>query len=317
MDNRRLSTIENERVKLDYNIVKRKMIDCKNQQDLAKQLGCGVNKLREYLIENELYDEYCSIHNIPNKARKEIACCVCGEKKSVYLLNEKPYCKKHYNQMYRYGKIYENTIYDKNEYIFEEDIVKIILKDKYQNYKSESIIDVSDYEKICNYKWYESYGYCVTKSNDYNEGIDIANILFNNYEDRFDHQNHNKLDNRRCNLRPVTAHQNSMNMSKKCTNTSGVTGVRRQNKTSEKWIAAITYNYKSIWLGVDYSFDRMVIERLKGEARYFKEFSPNYNLEKKLICLNYVSRDDNLDHYIEMDLNGNIVKNVIVSNDLK
>ena len=72
MDNRRLSTIENERVKLDYNIVKDKMIDCKNQQDLAKQLGCGISKLREYLIENELYDEYCSIHNIPNKARKEI-----------------------------------------------------------------------------------------------------------------------------------------------------------------------------------------------------------------------------------------------------
>ena len=59
----------------------------------------------------------------------------------------------------------------------------------------------------------------------------------------------------------------------------------------------------------------MVIERLKAEARYFKEFSPNYNKEKNLICLLYWSKTDNKQHYIEVDLDENVITNKIVEAD--
>ena len=309
---RRIDTYQTERVKLNYNDVKNAICLYETQPQIAKALGCGVDKLRTYMRENGLYKMYCETHSVPYREVPVSPCIVCGETRNTRRFKENHYCKRHYNQMYRHGRILESTIYDKNDYVFEENIAKIILKDKDQNIICEAIIDRNDYEKISKYKWYESAGYCVTKGVDHNNGIDIANVIFDDYENRYDHQNHNKLDNRKTNLRPVTCHQNAMNMGKKRTNKSGVTGVQRQNPNSPRWIATITYNYQSIWLGADIDFDKMVVERLKAEARYFKEYSPNYNNEKNLICLAYTSQTDNKQHYVEVDLNENVVTNKIV-----
>jgi hypothetical protein len=100
-----------------------------------------------------------------------------------------------------------------------------------------------------------------------------------------------------------------MNMSKKITNSSGVVGVQRYSADSiPKWDASITYNYKSIWLGRDVSFDKMVIARIKGEAEYFGEYSNNFCILTNTIQLNYISHDDNKQTFIECDLQGEIIK---------
>lgn len=312
---RRIDTYQTERIKLNYDDVKNAICLYKTQPEMAKALGCGVDKLRTYMREVGLYKTYCEVHSVPYREIPVSPCIVCGETRNTHKFKGSYYCKRHYNQMYRHGRTFESTIYDKNDYLFEDDVVKIVLKDKNQNIKCMAIIDIDDYEKVSKYKWYESYGYCITKGVDPNNGVDIANVIFDDYTNRYDHQNHIKLDNRKENLRPVTCHQNAMNMGKKCTNKSGVTGVQRQNPKSPRWIASITYNYQSIWLGVDISFDKMVIERLKAEARYFKEFSPNYNQEKNLICLLYLSQTDNKQHYVEVDLNENVITNKIMEVD--
>ena len=302
---------ETERIKLDIEIVTKAIYECKNQQEMAKRLGCGEDKLRKFLNVSGLYALYCSVHNIPYKPQRLLPCSVCGETRHTSILHGAPYCKRHYNQMWRHGKIIESTVYDKNEILIDGDTARIIIKDKRQNYKCESIIDAEDVDKIEKYKWYESYGYCVTKGIDHNNGIDISNVIFNDFESRFDHQNHNKLDNRKSNLRPVSAQQNAMNMGKKNTNRSGVTGVQRQNKNSPRWIATITYNYKPIWLGVDEDFDNVVLYRLQGEAKYFKEYSPNYNIERNTICLKYLSKQDDMCHFIEIGMDGSVVRNIV------
>lgn len=304
-----------ERIQLDYDFVKECIYKSKNQTELATMLGCGTDKVRQFLRENDLYHLYCDVHHVPYKAKKNKSCIICGETRNVCGLHGKSYCKRHYNQIYRYGKVIDSTIYDRNEIIVDGDIAKIILKDKDQFVKCESIIDAEDVEKIRDYKWYESAGYCVTKGVDRLNGIDISNVIFNDYRSKFDHQNHDRLDNRKANLRSVTSHQNAMNMGKKCTNKSGVTGVQRQNKNSPRWTAVITYDYEPIWLGVDIDFDKVVIKRLQGEAKYFKEYSPNYNLENGHICLRYISQMDQLPHYLEVDLEGNVVMNSIVRDD--
>lgn len=301
---------EYERIKLNYDLVKEQIPLHKNQPSLAKHFNCGTDKLRQFLNESDLYKYYCDVHKVPYKPRKKLECCICGKTKDIHNFEGKSYCKKHYNHMYRYGKIIDKTIYDKNDYIFEDNIVKIVLRDKYQNIKDYCIIDTEDYNKINQYKWYLSGGYCITKGIDKNNGVDIYCVIFNNIRP-YDHINNNRLDNRKCNLREITSQQNAMNMSKKYTNTSGVTGVQIQSPKSSRWVAGITYKYKPIWLGSYCNFDDAVLARLKAEAKYFKEYSNNYKPEFNLITLNYISKTDNLSHYIEIDLDGNIVANQI------
>ena len=63
-----------------------------------------------------------------------------------------------------------------------------------------------------------------------------------------DHINGDRTDNRLENLRKATNAQNAQNNQKiRSTNTSGFTGVRRENK---KWLAEIKVNYRPIRLGL-------------------------------------------------------------------
>ena len=295
------------RIELNKEDVRNKIHQVKTQKELAKLCGCGVDVIRKYLLENDLYNEYCLTTGREPKTELKY-CCICNSNHRVETYQGKPYCKKHLNHMRRYGKIIEKTIYDKNDYIFEDDIVKIILRDKYQKIVGECIIDKKNYDKVKDYKWYLSYGYCKTKGINKDSGIAIHNVIMDNLEYvdiiLYDHRDKNKLNNRESNLRLATDQENAMNMSMKCTNTSGVTGVvAYTNDSILKWDARITYNYENIYLGRFIDFDKAVLARLKGEVEYFKEYSPNYNKDKNAICLEYISQMDNNSKYIEMPLN--------------
>lgn len=300
---------------LDPLYVKQIMKDYKSTKALAQVLHCGEDFIRKFLLEHDLYEEYCVIHNKPIKMKKEY-CVECGSSNQINRIKGVPYCKKHWNHMVRYGKIVDKTIYDKNDYIFEKDIVKIVLRDKYQNVNGYCIIDKEDYEKIKDFKWYlVNQGYCTTKSIQKEHGIRIHSVLMSdNYMELtnnilHDHINQDKLDNRKCNLRTVTQHQNTMNMGKKYNNSSGVTGVQQKiNKHSIKWIASIMYEYKGMSLGTYNTFDEAVIARLKGEAQYFKEYAPNYNKDTNTIYLEYVSQDDHKTKIVEISLEGKMLK---------
>lgn len=286
------------------------ILKTKNSKELSKACGCGRDKILHFIRENGLYEYYCQVRHIPyNPALENLKCCVCGSTHDVNKIKGDYYCKKHYNHMNRYGKIIERTIYDKNEIITEGDIAYIIIRDKYQNIKNKAIIDAEDIDKISGYKWYTTNKYPVTKGIDRNNGIDIANVIFDDYDSIFDHRNHNRLDNRKENLRRVTPHQNAINMGKKITNNSGVTGVNSKKvKNGIKWYSMITFNYEPIWLGCYETFDEAVKARILGEAEYFKEYSPNYNKETNTLIINYTSKEDDLHKVIEVDLSKNILR---------
>jgi len=192
------------------------------------------------------------------------------------------------------------------------------LRDKKQNINGYCVIDKEDYDKVKQYKWYKSHKYCVTKGIIKTNGVRIHNVIMNNLnyinEIIYDHQDKDRLNNKKNNLRLVTNQENSMNMSMKNTNTSGVTGVQQYNRDSEsKWDAKITYKYEPIHLGRYLVFDETVIARLEGEAKYFKEYSPNYNKETNTICLDYISYDSKLHRNIEMSLDGKVLKQEIIN----
>ena len=49
--------------------------------------------------------------------------------------------------------------------------------------------------------------------------------------------------------------------------------------------------------------------------KYFKEFSNNYKPDLNLISLQYVSQTDKLTHYVEVNLNGEVVTNKLILMD--
>lgn len=86
-----------------------------------------------------------------------------------------------------------------------------------------------------------------------------------------DHINGNKLDNRRSNIRFITAKQNSLNHGKSMRNTSGYTGVR-WDKDRRKWIAGIKVDGIQINLGRFLNLEDAITARKQAEIKYFGEY---------------------------------------------
>ena len=70
-----------------------------------------------------------------------------------------------------------------------------------------AIVDDEDYEKISRYRWYYCDGYAVSDF-----GVRMHRFIMNPPQDLvIDHINHDRLDNRRSNLKICTQFENSQN----------------------------------------------------------------------------------------------------------
>ena len=178
-------------------------------------------------------------------------------------------CNKHYTQIYRYGKILDRTSKDKNEIVLYEDYAEIILYNKNQDEVGRALIDIEDVEKVKNYKWYKDsrgYAYCGTSKKS------LHRLIIEAPKGKsVDHINHDRLDNRKCNLRICTSSQNSMNRRKLDRNTSGHVGVCYKPKIN-KWQAYITVNRKPIHLGYYKNIEEAIEARKQAEIKYFGEY---------------------------------------------
>jgi HNH endonuclease/AP2 domain len=125
---------------------------------------------------------------------------------------------------------------------------------------SVALVDDDDYEWASQFSWSANgNGYAV-------RGVHIGNrkyrkiylhreIIGAKKGQKVDHINGNKLDNRKENLRLATPAQNAMNIGLRRNNTSGLKGVRFEERR-DKWRAEIKVNYKNVFLGYfDNKFD--------------------------------------------------------------
>lgn len=92
-----------------------------------------------------------------------------------------------------------------------------------------------------------------------------------------DHINHNRLDNRWCNLRDVSHSDNMKNKSIHKNNTSGHTGVN-WGKKDFRWKASIKVNYQRIHLGSFVEYHEAVNARKNAEVLY--GFHENNGMKK-------------------------------------
>lgn len=106
------------------------------------------------------------------------------------------------------------------------------------------LIDCIDYELVAGYTWYVSgNGYAATGTPRY---IMMHRLLLGAVKGQcVDHINGNPLDNRRCNLRFVTAHQNSYNSRSRV----GRTLPRGVVRMGNRYIARIRADGKEHYLG--------------------------------------------------------------------
>lgn len=141
------------------------------------------------------------------------------------------------------------------------------------NTNEEFYFDLEDYESIKDHCWYENtWGYIYTVIDGEHMALHRFIIKIDNKAIYIDHINHNKMDNRKVNLRYSDASKNQMNKIITNRNTSGVVGVYWEEKL-KKWHAQIVCNKKTYNLGRYDNFDDAVKARKEAEEKYFGEYS--------------------------------------------
>ena len=110
-----------------------------------------------------------------------------------------------------------------------------------------TLIDEEDFDKASELKWLcNNYGYAASTTK---PKVLLHRLIMNPPKDKqIDHINHNRIDNRKSNLRICTNMENHRNTLKHKTNTSGYKGVS-WNKYSGKWEARIRVNKRKLSLG--------------------------------------------------------------------
>ena len=143
--------------------------------------------------------------------------------------------------------------------------------------------DIEDYDKIKEYCWYKNSKGYVTTTVYFGEGKSKTVCLHRIIMDApdgclVDHIKHNKLDNRKSELRIVNNSQNGENAKLAKNNTSGVTGVVWHSR-DKVWEAKIKVDYKYIYLGRSKDFNEAVRLRKEAEEKYFGEYSYNNSVK--------------------------------------
>lgn len=144
----------------------------------------------------------------------------------------------------------------------------------------EILVDDCDFEELSRDRWYvDGKGYARRNStkaehgNGRRKGVLMHRKIMGfpvGFE--IDHQNHNKLDNRKSNLRIVTTSQNQMNRPVQSNNRLGIKGIHYCN-TRKKFVAQIKINKKKINLGRFTTIEAAVEARKQAEIKYHGDFA--------------------------------------------
>lgn len=145
-----------------------------------------------------------------------------------------------------------------------------------------ALVDDADFEWLNQWKWHTSYyGYAErrqhlpsSRKNQKFKMIKMHRLILNTPDGlSTDHINHNKLDNRRSNLRICNVMQNLQNSQIRAHNKVGYKGVIRRQ---DKYIARIKVENRQIHLGTFETKEDAALSYNKAASKYFGEFAfPN------------------------------------------
>lgn len=229
------------------------------------QQSCGCLKLKRENLIGQKFGLLTVLDNAPdyiqpngNKVKMCRCKCDCGKETIVRTGGLKNGTTK------SCGCLRTNRKSQPNSYKFQDDCVIGYTSP----YNHLFYIDKEDYEKIKQYHWYiSSTGYVVAHIK--KVLVSLHRFITNCPEDKMiDHINRNPLDNRKTNLRIVTAKENQENKKRYKNNISGTTGVS-WHKQAQKWRARIYQNGKEISLGLFDTKEKAIEARLQAVKEYY------------------------------------------------
>lgn len=231
-----------------------------------------VRNISFWMKQNDFFLDFIKHYNSQNKniGKNTLDSCIkCGEPARQRVIANNGdgnfYCSKHAHELYRYGCIVEDEIYE----FIDNETVKVTIKGDKQNTSSFLISPIDVPLVFRMNKGLSGTGYIASNNKSLHtiiaESLGIKDCVI-------DHINRNRLDNRRFNLRVCTRQQNTRN--KPC---KGVCFDKRTNK----WKAYINIDRKQIKMRRFDTEDEAIKYRLELERDYFKEFAPNSHLFSK------------------------------------
>lgn len=151
-----------------------------------------------------------------------------------------------------------------------------------------ALVDNEDFEYLNQFKWHYTNGYPARwirkyerqASKDERTILRLHRAIMKPPENMLvDHINHNKLDNRKENLRICNKSQNCMNRHKRSDNTTGYAGITRVR--SGRYVVRVGFEGKRIHLGTFDILDEAIYARRNAEKKYHGEFAFNVSFLKK------------------------------------
>ena len=149
--------------------------------------------------------------------------------------------------------------------------------------KNEVLYDDKDHELISKYKWFVNNGGYAVCWNGTENGKRVLIIMHRlilgvkSKEIHVDHANHNKLDNRRCNIRTCTREQNARNRTgygtSKYLGASMFFCERKGKRYGPYYRALIQVDKKSKHLGVFKTEEAAAMAHDEAAKKYYGEFA--------------------------------------------
>lgn len=162
----------------------------------------------------------------------------------------------------------------KNQFEIKADHVVIHINSKKHGPK-ECLVDVDDFNRVKGMVWcLSNTGYASTnignKSSGFHSTILLHRLITSFPCGLVDHKNHNRLDNRKTNLRPCSMGENLMNTKARRTNKLGVKGICF---TDNRYDVRVTVNKKSSRIGRYKTLEEAVAAHEEASLRIQGEFS--------------------------------------------
>lgn len=228
-----------------------------------------VENISFWMKQNDFFLDFVRHYNSQNKniGKNTLSSCIkCGkpakQRVNVGTGGGNYYCPKHIHELYRYGNIVEDEVYE----FVDKETVKVTIKGEKQKTTSFLISPIDVPLIFKKNKALSSTGY-IASDNQSIHTIIAKSIGISGCQ--IDHINRDRLDNRRFNLRACTRQQNLRN--KPC---KGVCF----DKQTNKWKAYISVDGKQIKLKRFDAEEDAIKYRLELEQEFFKEYAPNLHL---------------------------------------
>ena len=139
-----------------------------------------------------------------------------------------------------------------------------------------ALVDIDDYEKVCNYFWQYDKGYALSNSVIDGKRIRLQmhpTVYERGDADTIDHKNRNGLDNRKNNLRQATYAQNQVNRSTQPTKKGGLPKGVYRTSYGERFQAIIRVDSKNKYLGLFNDIKSAALAYDQAARKYHGDFA--------------------------------------------